>query len=204
MVEELARQHGAELLPTYAKNVTHVIVRVDGEKCAERTLKFLYGVAARKWIVSVDWVVECQKQKRLIEEEPYEVLDMDGENGPCRARLSTELLFHAFEFCCIEPYTDVTVEQLRELLELCGALTFNNPTYMRRSRRYSLIVVQTDSDSEIHIADKYFEKYKVVCVSREWVLDCIASYQIYPIRSQIVGRVDPAALIKLGLQNLLD
>lgn len=204
-MEEFARRHGAQLLPTYNKSVTHVIVRIDEDKNAERTLKFLYGVAARKWVVSIDWVLECQRQKRLIDEEPYEVLDMDGENGPWKARNSTELLFHAFEFCCVEPFSDITIDQLRELLELCGALTVDSPVDLRRGLRYSFIIVQGDPSKAHyhHIGQTYFERHKAVCVSREWVLDCIASYQIYPVRYQIFGMFDAAALNKLGLENIL-
>ena len=198
------RQHGSELLPAYNETVTHVIVRVDEEKSAERTLKFLYGVAARKWIVSIDWVNQCLKEKRFVKEEPYEVLDMDGENGPWRARQTTKLLFQDFEFCCVEPFTDVTVQQLRQLLELCGALTVDHPANLTKSRRFSLIVMQADSISDQRKADVYNDRYKVITVSREWVLDCIASYQLYPLRTQIIGKIDLAALTKMGFAHLLD
>jgi len=203
-VEELARQHGTEVLAAYNESVTHVIVRVDEERSAERTLKFLYGVAACKWIVSIDWVTQCLKEKRYVKEEPYEVLDMDGENGPWRARQSTKLLFNDFEFCCVEPFTDVTAQQLRQLLELCGASTVDHPAGLTKSCRFSLIVMQADTVADQRKADVYNDRYKVVSVSREWVLDCIASYQLYPLRTQIIGRVDSAALTKMGFTPLLD
>ena len=93
MVEDLARQLGAEVLPTYSPNVTHVIVRVDQDNCAERTLKFLYGVACKRWIVNFDWIRKCVTDGRFVDETPYEVLDMDGNTGPLRARLSHSKLF---------------------------------------------------------------------------------------------------------------
>ena len=56
---------GAELVAAYEARVTHVIVRADPEdNSAERTLKFLYGVAGRKWIVSIEWVRQCLRQVR--------------------------------------------------------------------------------------------------------------------------------------------
>jgi hypothetical protein len=40
------------------------------------------------------------------------MLDSSGENGPHRSRTSFDLLYKNFEFCCIEPFTDISREQL--------------------------------------------------------------------------------------------
>jgi hypothetical protein len=40
------------------------------------------------------------------------MLDSSGENGPQRSRTSSELLYRNFEFCCIEPFNDLSREQL--------------------------------------------------------------------------------------------
>jgi hypothetical protein len=40
------------------------------------------------------------------------MLDSSGENGPHRSRTSSELLYRNFEFCCIEPFTDLGRDQL--------------------------------------------------------------------------------------------
>jgi len=90
MVEDWARRIGAEVSLTYTCAVTHIIVQLDEENCAQRTLKFLYGVASGKWIVGVDWVHQCIRENRLIDEEPFEALDMDGEDGPRRARQTSQ------------------------------------------------------------------------------------------------------------------
>ena len=90
MVEDWARRIGAEVSLTYTCAVTHIIVQLDEENCAQRTLKFLYGVASGKWIVGVDWVHRCIRENRLIDEEPFEALDMDGEDGPRRARQTSQ------------------------------------------------------------------------------------------------------------------
>jgi hypothetical protein len=112
MVEDWARRIGAEVSLTYTCAVTHIIVQLDEENCAQRTLKFLYGVASGKLIVGVDWVHQCIREKRLIDEEPFEALDMDGEDGPRRARQTSQRikLFADFEFCCQEPFTDVSFQ----------------------------------------------------------------------------------------------
>ncbi len=85
MEEDWARRIGAEVSLTCTCAVTHIIVQLD-----ERTRKFLYGVASGKWIVAVDWVHQCIRENRLIDEQPFEALDMDGEDGPPRARKTSQ------------------------------------------------------------------------------------------------------------------
>lgn len=193
LVQDWAKRIGAEVVPTYTPAVTHVIVQVDTENCAQRTLKFLYGVAAGKWIVGIDWVHSSMRENCIVDEELFEALDMEGESGPCRSRTRSRSskLFQSFEFCCQEPFTDVTAVQLRELLEMCGALTCPTPSQIKKNRRHALIVVQTDDANEADIqkrAASWFDKYQVLSVSREWVLDCLAAYKLVPIRSHLVGK----------------
>lgn len=40
------------------------------------------------------------------------MFDSSGENGPHRSRTSSELLYRNFEFCCIEPFTELSRDQL--------------------------------------------------------------------------------------------
>lgn len=208
MVEDWARRVGAEISLTYSSAVTHIIVQVDEENCAQRTLKFLYGVASGKWIVGIDWIHQCIRETRLIDEEPFEALDMDGEDGPRRARQTSQRskLFEAFEFCCQEPFTDVSVEQLNELLMLCGAVTANSPAELTKNRRHSMIIVQTDDDVSPTVQRKaasWFERLQVLSVSREWVLDCLASYQLLPVRSQLIGKHSESMLRMMGFDSHL-
>ena len=208
MVEDWAKRIGAEISFTYTPTVTHVIVQLDDENCAQRTLKFLFGVASGKWIVGVDWVHQCIKEKRILDEEPFEALDMDGECGPRRSREICQKyqLFEAFEFCCQEPFTDVTADQLRELLELCGAVTTHSPAELTKCRRHTMIIVQTDDNIGLEVqrkAQSWFERLQVLSVSREWVLDCLAAYQLLPIRSQLIGKHTESLLRMMGFDSQL-
>lgn len=199
LVQEWAKKIGADVVPTYTPAVTHVIVQVDAENCAQRTLKFLYGVASAKWIVGVDWVQSSMRERCVADEELFEALDMEGEGGPCRSRTRSgaSKLFQAFEFCCQEPFTDVTADQLRELLELCGAATTPSPAQIKKCRSHALIVVQVDDANEAEVqrrAANWFDRYRVLSVSREWVLDCLAAYKLMPIRSHLIGKHSEALL----------
>ena len=90
MEEDWARRIGDEVSLTCTWAVTHIIVQLDEENCAQRTRKFFYGVASDKWIVAVDWVHQCIRENRLIYEQPFEALDMDGKDGPPRARQTSQ------------------------------------------------------------------------------------------------------------------
>lgn len=208
MIEDWAQRIGAEVSLTYNSSVTHVIVCLDEENCAQRTLKFLYGVASGNWIIGVDWVHQCIRQDRLIDEGPFEALDMDGEDGPRRARQTSQRgkLFEAFEFCGQGPFTDVTVDQLNQLLQLCGAATVPSPSQLTKTRRYTMIVVQTEEDVSLEVerkAVKWFDSLKVVSISREWVLDCLAAYQLLPLRNQLIGKYSVSMLKMMGFDARL-
>lgn len=114
-------------------------------------------------------------------------------------------MFHSnsFEFCCVEPFTDVTVEQLRELLQLCGAATVPTPFDLSRRHRCSMVIVQTDEGFDLRKAELWADQYQVPTVSREWVLDCVASYNLYPVRGHLIGRKSESVLKKMAMATKL-
>lgn len=93
---EVSEQLGAVVLDEYADNVTHVIIDVDENNHADMSLKFLYGVAHKAWIVSIKWILECKKECRFEDESPFEVLDEEGRLGPCFSRISNSKLFDLY------------------------------------------------------------------------------------------------------------
>ena len=189
-------------------SVTHLIVKADEENRTQRTLKFLYAVACRKWVVSMDWVQQCINQGQFVEEEPFEVFDMEGEDGPRRARICDPQtkLFQAFEFCCVEPFSEVTTAQLCDLLKLCGALVVHGPSKMTKCRRYSIVIVEDFDDEDFALkcqAILWQDQHGVLTVSRDWILDCLASHTILPIRKQLIGNQTDSMLRVMGFDELL-
>ena len=203
MVESWVNRVDAELVKVFNDRVTHLIVQSDGEKRTQRTLKFLYAVAGRKWIVSVGWVQQCIKEGLFVDEEPFEVLDMDGGDGPHRARIcSPEMkLFEGFEFSCVKPFTHVTAGQLWDLLERCGATVVLNPSEMTKTRRHSIAIVQLDEDeggeAQQRQAGLWQDQHGVLTVSREWILDCIGSHRLLPIRNHLVGKNITVSMLRM-------
>ena len=85
-------------------------------------------------------------------------------------------------------FSQVSVDQLNELLELCGATTVKNPTEFSK-HRHSLIIMQIDKltiEEKKMKAINYFKLYQVLTFSHEWVLDCLSAYSILPIANQII------------------
>lgn len=111
-VKTLAQKVSAKYRMQFDHEVTHVIVKTDKDNSANKTLKYLQGVAHKKWIVSFDWVINSLKENRLVNEESYEVVDSRTlEAGPRRSRLREKDLFTEFVFFCNGPYDNVSVQQ---------------------------------------------------------------------------------------------
>lgn len=111
-VKTLAQKVNVKYRQQFDQEVTHVIVKADKDNSANKTLKYLQGVAHKKWIVGFDWVINSLKENRLVNEEPYEVVDSRTlEAGPRRSRLREKDLFTGFVFFCNGPYDNVSVQQ---------------------------------------------------------------------------------------------
>lgn len=121
-VKKFATKHNLDYVNQFESSVTHVIVNTTGEKnAAKSTLKFLQGIAHRKWIVSYRWIEDCIEQEKLLDETPYEATTFtDGiiDDGPQRSRLRKKDLFEDFTFWCVGPYLNVSLNQYQVSLWL--------------------------------------------------------------------------------------
>ncbi|XP_042874132.1 breast cancer type 1 susceptibility protein-like isoform X2 [Penaeus japonicus] len=176
---------GTKLMKSWVDGITHVVVKTDADRMAQRTLKYLYGVANGCWIVMMDWILDSLTSKQLQNEEEYEVLDCTGLPGPHRARTTITPLFHGCEFYLIPPFMDVTLEQLKEMLEQCGARVVDSlQKFSQNKQSLKLIVLQTDGD---HDTDGIWKKHKKVCVAHDWIIECIGMYARICISPYIIG-----------------
>ena len=198
------------LMPTLSRcsneRVTHLIVQVDDKNRTQRTLKFLNALACGKWIVSVGWVQQCAEENRFVDEEPFEVLDVDGDDGPNRARIcSPEMkLFKELEFSCVEPFTQVTVGQLWDLLERCGAIMVHDPSEMPRGNSIAIFELHDGERTadQMRQARLLHNEHGVQSVSNEWIFDCIATHRILPIHDYLIVNNTSTANI-FGVSDML-
>jgi len=114
-VKEFAKGCDADYVNQFEPAVTHVIVNTIGkENATKSTLKYLQGIAHRKWIISYRWIDDCNRERKLLDEVPYEATaeyDNIYGTGPRNSRLREKGLFEGFVFMCIEPYINVTLNQ---------------------------------------------------------------------------------------------
>jgi len=138
IVKEFAAKNNASYANQFDRDVTHVIVKTIGEQnAAKSTLKYLQGIAHRKWIVSYKWIEDCSRQQELLDELPYEATTQNdvGTNGagPRNSRLRDKGLFEGFTFLCVEPYDNVSLEQYQVSLRYRNREKYRTPRFASRS-----------------------------------------------------------------------
>ncbi|NXH11940.1 BRCA1 protein, partial [Bucco capensis] len=193
MVQKFARKTQSTLSNHIAEGTSHLIMKTDEELVCERTLKYFLGIAGGKWVVSYQWIIQSLKEGRVLDEENFEVRGdvINGRNhqGPKRARESlTEKIFKDFEICCYGPFTDMTTEHLQWMVELCGASVVQEPhLFTHRTNSTAVVVVQPDAWTESTDCRAMQARSRVAMVSREWVLDSVASYQCQQLDPYLVS-----------------
>ncbi|XP_063533078.1 uncharacterized protein LOC134743514 isoform X2 [Cydia strobilella] len=103
-VELLCAKRGWTFVKEFTKDLTHLVVGVDEEGRAQRTVKFMCALAAGRWIVRHEWA-DTWLRRGHAAEEPFEALDWTGEPGPQRARTTPRKLFDGFTFFCMPPFS---------------------------------------------------------------------------------------------------
>ncbi|KAK9396720.1 breast cancer type 1 susceptibility protein [Crotalus adamanteus] len=183
LVRKFAKKTESTWSNKITEETTHVIIKTDEDLVCERTLKYFIGIAAQKWVLSYQWIIQSLEAGRVLKEEDFEVRGdvINGENhqGPKRARESpVGKLFQGLEICCYGPFTDMLPEQLEWIVELCGASLVKQPhLFAHATNSTAVIVIQPDAWTEESTCQELPLQCSIAVVSREWVLDSVACYQ---------------------------
>ncbi|RUS18404.1 hypothetical protein BC937DRAFT_88803 [Endogone sp. FLAS-F59071] len=177
-------------------DVTHVITAVDADGLCTRTLKYLYGVLAGKWIVKYEWIVDSIKAKRWLNERFYEVqgdqmyrLSGAPQRGREMASRNQGRLFEDLKFYFRGDFSSPTTSKLdlQRLVQFGGgklltrrplktlALTPEKQAAIEIDRSLPIIVC----DPACKIEDKANSWMKDFQVrDTTWVLNCVSGFKI--------------------------
>ncbi|CAF2152137.1 unnamed protein product, partial [Brassica rapa] len=88
LILEFAEVSGVTISRKWEPRVTHVIASTNENGACKRTLKFMMGILEGKWILSIDWIKACMKDREYVSEELYEIsIDVHGtRQGPFTGR----------------------------------------------------------------------------------------------------------------------
>ncbi|CAK1540559.1 unnamed protein product [Leptosia nina] len=169
----------------YTKDLTHLIVNVNEDNLAQRSVKYMQAVANSKWIVSYEWVERCLSDKEILDEEAFEVLDTTGEPGPRRSRLAKQKLFTGIKFFCMPPFSVIDIDVFKELLIAAGGEVVEESHQIKATETPSLLLAEMENTQEDRFI--YLSMHLgVVPVNFEWALNSLGSYTLCSIMGQLL------------------
>ena len=201
MYKNFIKKFGLKEKNAIDKNVTHLVVSVNPQNCADRTLKFLQAITNKCWIISLTWVQECLTQNTLFIPESFEVLDTNNQPGPNRSRLSsskTARLFDGFEMCLNGSFSCIGKEDLVCLLKDEGSQMARSVNSMSFKKKGIVIVDTKENPIAIKEAEKNWKAFQLVTVTKHWAMDSLSSFAIKTVLEDLVYQIPAQEIIKLG------
>nr|CAD7414208.1 unnamed protein product [Timema poppensis] len=161
---------------SYESRVTHLVVPKVVENL--RTIKFLFGIAEKKWIVYLDWVTDSIAAHTLLPEERYEALGNDV--GPRLSRQTNTPLFQQFEFY-FDSLSSGTIDkaQIENLVTICGATVVSHPIkFNLYSGKICMIIIETQDDDLLTRAIELYNEFKAPSFYLDFIIESIAQFAI--------------------------
>ena len=88
-------------------------------------------------------------------------------------------------------------EDLQELAKNEGAVIARSIRTFSFKRK-SIIIVDDAKQKRFPDAESNFKKFKIITVSKDWILDCLSSFHIYPLYPFLKLDISQETLEKAG------
>ncbi|KAJ4880895.1 Protein BREAST CANCER SUSCEPTIBILITY 1-like protein [Raphanus sativus] len=191
VISEFAELSGVTISRKWEPRVTHVIASTNENGSCKRTLKFMMGILEGKWILSIDWIKACMKNRKYVREEPYEIsIDVHGtRQGPYigrqRALNKEPKLFNGLKFYMMGDFEVAYKGYLQDMIVAAGGTILRRRPISSDDNEASTIVVFNVEPSKKKTlterrsdADALARSVNARAASSSWVLDSIAGCQI--------------------------
>eukprot|EP01004_Peranema_trichophorum_P003018 NODE_2034_length_1709_cov_49.604035_g1739_i0.p1 GENE.NODE_2034_length_1709_cov_49.604035_g1739_i0~~NODE_2034_length_1709_cov_49.604035_g1739_i0.p1 ORF type:complete len:524 (+),score=85.70 NODE_2034_length_1709_cov_49.604035_g1739_i0:66-1637(+) len=188
VVEQACRTLGGIYVDNIQQPYTHLITNVLEGNIANRTIKYVLGIAAGVWIINFDWIKDSLAAGEWKAEEPYEVQgDHFSREGPYKGRMARQkgqkILsgYKVFFYGSWSQPAGPPKSELQLLSERCGATVIEENVLielMQRSRNVRKLIIFVPKVADIQYAKEL--GLGDVVVSR-WLLDSLSRFQLMPI-----------------------
>nr|KYP45159.1 Protein BREAST CANCER SUSCEPTIBILITY 1 isogeny [Cajanus cajan] len=184
VVSEFERVSKVTVLKDWDSSVTHVIASTDENGACKRTLKVLLGILEGKWILNIEWIKACLKEKDPVDEEWYEInADIHGiRDGPRLGRLRVlnkhPKLFDGYKFYFMGDFIPSYKGYLQELVVAAGGIILHRKPVSgdQESMLPDMHPYQTVIIYSLEIPDKCKpSKEDTICSQRRHVAEVLAS-----------------------------
>jgi len=187
---------------------THVIVGTGINMEAERTLKYLQGVASGKLVVSHLWIEEAMRCHYIPDTKEFEVKDKEtgGRYGPLKSRLDKEGgnagILSRFEFLVNEDCEDLAKDDVTDLIERAGGrVVMDTNDFSFSPLVTGLIIADSIVTMDVNTVVNNLRDYHLPTVEKDWLLESLGEWSLRPLLPYMIGQVSENDLNNAGYNN---
>ncbi|CAM4801803.1 unnamed protein product [Rotaria magnacalcarata] len=194
---------GFSTSPTVDSSTTHIIVNENSSLVCSLTGKIIQGIACHLFIVSNRWLNDCLALEIIVDERPYEIRGYTSlgadHGGMRRSRLIPSYLLEKYSIYLRCSPNDCarlqTIEQVQELVELCGAKLVRNFSEIKTidNERQMVLVLGINGfsggDNKPKALLDACQQFNVRCVNIYWLLISIAKFDVQPLENYDINQI---------------
>eukprot|EP00474_Spongospora_subterranea_P010475 CRZ10933.1 hypothetical protein [Spongospora subterranea] len=160
---------------------THLIVSVDSNCRAKRTLKYVHALLRGAWIVTMEWVERSFHNDRWLNEAAFEVAgdssSLDAYRIPERSRTSSQRIFAGLIFILD---AGSNLPNLTQAINFAGGSILAMPTTAIPKCTQNVYLI-CQHDLPLQRAGYLYRTLQIAPISLAWIFDSCSRLQVLPI-----------------------